>query len=199
MDPKEQPAKPTTPAAPKTPKAPKPEAPKGPKVGDAAPEIIGKDASGKEMKLSDLKGNVVVIDFWATWCPPCRAAMPEIQKLHEKFQGKNVKVIGVAVWERPHTPAKEGETKPERVYNGKPFEYMKAMKFTYSCWAEGDDSAKKYGVTGIPSMWVIDADGKIIAHETGFDPSKGLKEIEAAVSKAAKDAKAAAPSSKTGA
>lgn len=190
LDPNDkQPAKqPATPATPAKPTKPADITP--PKVGDVAPEIIGKDANGKEIKLSDLKGNVVVIDFWATWCPPCRAAMPEVQKLHEKFQGKNVKIVGVSVWERPHTDPKPGQNKPEQIYNGQPFEYMKAMKFTYACWSNGDESATKYGVKGIPSMWVIDADGKIIAQHGGFDPKKGLKDIEEAVTKAAKDAKA---------
>lgn len=171
-----QPAQPASPSATpekKSDKADKPEkhsANKGKKpeerkdagllaVGAQAPEWTLKDAAGKEHKLSEFKGKVVVMDFWATWCGPCKKAMPSIQKTHEKFKDKGVVVIGVSTWEK----------------DGDPVTYMKEKGFNYSLYLKGDEVAKQYGVTGIPAFFVIGGDGKIVFAEQGFDPSDEKK------------------------
>ncbi len=134
-------------------------------VGAAAPEFALKDVSGKLHALSDYKGKVVVLDFWATWCPPCRAAMPGVQRLHEKFKGKGVAVFGVNCWE-----------------NGDPEGYMKEQRFTYGLLLNGDDVAQAYGVTGIPVFVVIGKDGKVLSYTSGFDPTGAVeKNIEKAI------------------
>src|SRR5262249_21362197 len=84
-------------------------------VGQKAPDFELKDPDGQTIKLSSLKGKVVVLDFWATWCGPCKMAMPGIQKLHEEFKGKPVKVFGVNIWEK----------------DGDPVAYMASKKYTY--------------------------------------------------------------------
>lgn len=116
-------------------------------VGSMAPSFELKSADGKVVKLSDLKGNVVVIDFWATWCGPCKIAMPDIQKLHESFKGKPVQVFGVNVWES------EGAD---------PAEFMKKNGYSYGLLLAGDDVAKAYKVNGIPTFYVIGPDGKVV-------------------------------------
>lgn len=69
-------------------------------TGKSAPDFVLKDTEGKEAKLSDFKGKVVLVDFWATWCGPRVQAMPHIQALYEEFKEKNVIILGINSWER---------------------------------------------------------------------------------------------------
>ena len=135
----------------------------GPKVGQAAPEWTLTDAAGKEHKLADYKGKVVVMDFWATWCGPCRAAMPGVQAIHEKYKARGVSVFGLDCWESGDAPA-----------------YMKQQKFTYGLLMKADEVAGKYGVSGIPTICVVGPDGKVLYIQTGFE---GEEAVEAAVEK----------------
>ena len=139
--------------------APAMEDQKGPemkvKAGDAAPDFKLSDFAGKEWTLGSLKGQVVLLDFWATWCGPCKKAMPSIQKIHEDYKSKGVAVLGVNTWERDPEGAKK---------------YMESKGFTYPCLGKGDDLATAYGMSGIPTLVVIGKDGKIAAIEVGFGP-----------------------------
>lgn len=121
------------------------------KNGDAAPDFSLKDAGGKDYKLADFKGKVVLLDFWATWCGPCKAAMPSIQKLHEKYKDKAVAVIGMNTWER-----------------GDSTEFIKKKGYTYLQLLKADDLAKAYGVSGIPTLILIDGNGKVLHTAVGF-------------------------------
>jgi thiol-disulfide isomerase/thioredoxin len=123
-------------------------------VGDIAPDFTLKDPSGKEHKLSEYRGKIVVLDFWATWCGPCQMAMPGIQAVHEKFKGKGVEVFGVNCWE-----------------SADPAAFMKDKGFTYGLLLKGDDVAKDYRVSGIPTFYVVGPDGRIIYSAIGADPS----------------------------
>ena len=132
------------------------------KVGDAALDFKLKDGTGADVTLASLKGRVVLLDFWATWCGPCKAAMPSVQKLSERFKDKPVSILGVNVWER---------TKPESAG----LDYMKKKNYTYGCLIQGDDLAKAYGISGIPTMILIDADGKVLHSVVGFDEGEEEK------------------------
>lgn len=139
-------------------------------AGDAAPAWTLKDADGKEHKLSDYKGKIVLLDFWATWCPPCRMAMPGVQRLHEKFKGQPVVVIGVNTSEGP----------------GKdPAKYMKDNKFTYGLLLNGETLGDKYNLSGIPAFFLIGPDGKILWTEVGYNPA-AEKEVADIVEKTLK-------------
>ena len=153
------------------PSQPSPSSESGPKVGDAAPDWTLKTPDGKEVKLSALKGSVVVMDFWATWCGPCKAAMPSVQKLHEKYKEKGVQVYGLNTWEKDGDPAK----------------YMKDQKYTYGLLLKADDVAKKYAVTGIPTFYIIGKDGKVIFTEVGFNGPESEKQITDAIDKVLAD------------
>ena len=134
------------------------------KVGDAAPDFTLTDLGGKEVTLTSLKGKVVLLDFWATWCGPCKAAMPTMQKLHDDYKDKGVVILGVNTWEQEADAAKA---------------YMTKKKFTYGCLLKGDELAAAYGVRGIPTLVVIGKDGKVAEVEVGLaDPSgAGLRKV----------------------
>lgn len=141
------------------------------KVGDAAPEFALKDLAGSEFSLASLKGKVVLLDFWATWCGPCKAAMPTIQKLHDEYASKGVAILGVNTWEKKADAAKS---------------YMESKKFTYPCLLDGDKLAEAYGVSGIPTLIVIGKDGKVALLEVGLSDASGgklRKAIDAALAK----------------
>ena len=121
-----------------------------------APDFTLKDPDGREVTLSKLKGSVVVLDFWATWCKPCTMAMPSVQRTWEKYKDKGVLVFGVNCWEED--PQKAVDYKHEK-------------KYTYALLLRGDDAAKRYGLSGIPAFFVIGKDGKVVERISGFGPT----------------------------
>jgi cytochrome c biogenesis protein CcmG, thiol:disulfide interchange protein DsbE len=124
--------------------------------GSPAPDWELKAADGKTVSLKSLRGKVVVIDFWATWCGPCKMAMPGLQKLHERFKDKPVVVFGVNCRERP---------------GADPMAYVKEKGYTYPQLLNGESAAEAYKVNGIPSLFVIDPDGKLMYSAAGFSPA----------------------------
>ena len=140
-------------------------------MGDAAPDFNLTSLDGNQVSLASLKGKVVLLDFGATWCRPCKAAMPTIQKLHEAYKDKGVVILGVNTWEKNADAAKD---------------YMARNKFTYGRLLNGDDLAKAYGVTGIPTLVIIGKDGKVAMADMGLSDDTGAslrKVIDAALAK----------------
>lgn len=121
--------------------------------GAAAPDFNLKDINGNNVSLSGLKGKVVVLDFWGTWCHWCVKAMPKLQNVHEHFKGKDVVVLGISCNERA---------------NADPKKFMADNKVTYNSVVLGDKVAAEYGVNGFPTLFVIDKEGKIITSKSGF-------------------------------
>lgn len=120
--------------------------------------------TGKPIKLSKvIKGKVALIDFWASWCRPCRAEIPNIKKIYEKYGGKDLVVISLNVWDKPEAQAK-------------------AIKDLGMTWTKLTDATRNatdtYGVDGIPQILLIGKDGVIIARNLRGE------EIEKAVKKA---------------
>lgn len=130
------------------------------KAGGEAPawELTGAD--GKAVSLSSLRGRIVLLTFWATWCGPSKLAMPGVQRLHEQFEDEPVAVLGVNIWER----------------DGDPVEFMRSRKCTFGLLLKGDGVAEAYQVSGTPTFYVIGPDGKILYAGTGYEP-KTEKEI----------------------
>ncbi|MCB9856106.1 MAG: TlpA family protein disulfide reductase [Phycisphaerales bacterium] len=125
-------------------------------AGTNAPDWTLQDVEGNDVSLKSLRGKVVVIDFWASWCGPCKMAMPYLQKLHDKYKDKPVKVFSVNCRER------RGDAAARK--------YIQDNKLTYPQLFNGDDTANAYMVRGIPTMYVIGTDGKILHAERGFRP-----------------------------
>ncbi|HEY3136533.1 MAG TPA: TlpA disulfide reductase family protein [Blastocatellia bacterium] len=119
-------------------------------VGDLAPDWTLNDAEGRAHSLSEYRGKVIVLDFWATWCGPCIRTMPEIQRLHEKYSSNDLIVFGVNCWEESNSTT-----------------YMKAQGFTYGLLLKGEDIAKAYHVDTLPTVYVIGGDGKILYRSIG--------------------------------
>ena len=123
--------------------------------GDAAPDFELKDASGRIVKLSDYRGKVVVLDFWATWCPPCRQEIPGFVALQSKYKERGVEVIGVSF--------------DESWALVKPF--MQSNGINYTVVLGDQEIAQRYGgITGIPTTFVIDREGVIRTKKVGYGP-----------------------------
>jgi peroxiredoxin len=121
-------------------------------VGKPAPEIDLKDPNGKNIKLSSLKGKVVLIDFWASWCGPCRVEMPNVVAAYNKYKDKGFAVYSVSL-------DKDGTAWKNSIKNlGMTWDtHVSDLKF-WQC-----EAAVKYGVNGIPATFLLDKQGTIIA------------------------------------
>jgi thiol-disulfide isomerase/thioredoxin len=124
-----------------------------------APEIdIAEWIDQKPLKLADLRGRVVVLDFWATWCAPCRFTMPKLKTLYERFKGEGLVVIGLTQFF-----GRDGKTvltpSEELAYLRS---YKKDLKLPYA-FAVAPDSANdiRYGVRSIPTAFIIDRRGRV--------------------------------------
>jgi thiol-disulfide isomerase/thioredoxin len=130
-------------------------------VGDTAPDWQLTDSEGKTHSLAEYRGKVVVMDFWATWCGPCKDVMTRMQKLHEKYKDQGVVVFGVNSWEKKD-----------------PVELMKQKRYNYGLLLKGEDIAAAYKVTSLPAVYMIGADGKIIYCHEGVDDKNLASLIE---------------------
>jgi cytochrome c biogenesis protein CcmG, thiol:disulfide interchange protein DsbE len=131
-------------------------------VGQAAPDIELPGATGAQ-KLSDLKGKVVYLDFWASWCGPCRQSFPWMNDMQKKYGAKGLQVVGV------NLDAKRSDA--DKFLAETPAQFALAFD------TKGE-SPKKVGVKGMPTSVLIGADGKVLAVHQGFkDEERG--ELEA--------------------
>ncbi len=121
-------------------------------IGSEAPDWTLQTTEGETLSLSDLRGEVVVLDFWATWCGPCAMAMPGLQALSEELSAEPFRVIGVNTWE-----------------NADPAAFADENGITYTIVVAGDSVAAEYGVTAIPTFYVISPEGTIAWGGRGFD------------------------------
>lgn len=131
-------------------------------IGTTAPPLAGTDVEGKPASLADYKGKVVLVDFWATWCPPCVAEFPNIAALNEEFKGKGFVVLGV------NLDAQRQDV--GSVANALPIVRKFLLNFRAG-WPnivadpKGTDPTKAYGVEEIPANFLIGRDGKILKLE----------------------------------
>jgi thiol-disulfide isomerase/thioredoxin len=142
-------------------------------VGKAAPDAESSDLDGKAVKLSDHKGKVVVLDFWATWCGPCRGMIPHERELVKKHAGKPFVFISVSADDKRETLKDFLEKEP--------------MPWVHWWSGTGDGVVRKWSIQAFPTLYVIDAKGVIRAKVVGGG-EENEKKIDALVEKLVKEA-----------
>jgi peroxiredoxin len=129
-------------------------------VGKPAPDFTLKNVDGRELALKDLRGKTVLLDFWATWCEPCRKDMPEIKNLHDEFKSKGLEVVLIDFSE-PAEVAKE---------------YFEKNKYTFHNLLDPQsETFDKYGAGGIPKVVLIDKDGVVRYCQLGYSSRQDFR------------------------
>jgi peroxiredoxin len=138
----------------------KSEQPKAP-----AADFTLQDINGEKVMLADYRGKVVLLEFWATWCPPCRASVPGIEKIHKAYKDKGLVVLAVSL--------DQGDWKSVKAF-------MKDYGITYTVLKGTDEVASRYHVRTIPRLLILDKEGKIVKRYLGFGADEDLeKDIKA--------------------
>lgn len=135
-------------------------------IGVAAPDFTMNDTEGKPVQLSSFKGKIVLVDFWASWCRPCRQENPNVVRLYQQYHPKGFEILGVSL----------DRSKDD---------WLKAIKDDNLTWTHVSDlqywqnaAARLYGVNSIPQSFLLDKDGKIIGKGLrGEDLAKKLAEL----------------------
>jgi len=123
--------------------------------GKSAPNFELSTTEGKKLKLSDYKGKVVLVDFWATWCPPCRRGIPDLISLKSQYKNKGLEIIGISL------------DQDNTIDAVKPF--IKDYKINYPVVYGNMDVVVAYGnIESIPTSFIIDKEGKIAARYVGL-------------------------------
>jgi len=133
--------------------------------GNKFPDFNEKDLEGKPLSIAEYKGKVVLIDFWATWCGPCRAEMPNVLATYKKYHGRGFEIIGVSL-----------DDDRQKVVN-----YIKNNGMTWPQYFDGqgwgNKLAVKYGIEAIPATYLLNGNGVIIGTDLrGDDLSQAVAE-----------------------
>ncbi len=141
-----------------------------PKTGDRPATLSGEDfvltaLEGGQLSFADLKGKVVVIDFWATWCKPCITEIPEYNALYQKYKDKPFAFVAIAL----------DSGTPEQVRA-----FVSAHNITYPVYLGNQQLASHFAVQGLPTTLVLNAEGKVQKKYVGAGPGK-IAEIEAII------------------
>jgi thiol-disulfide isomerase/thioredoxin len=145
-----------------------------PKTLANEPEVTFKDLQGKDVPLASLKGKVVVVNFWATWCEPCQVEIPWMIGFQQKYADKGFTLLGVAMDE-------EGKSAVEPFVQKSQFDVDgKKLTMNYPIVLGNDDLAAKFGgLLGLPTSIVISRDGKVVKRYIGLASQDDLdKEIK---------------------
>ncbi len=126
-----------------------------------APEFTLQDLSGKNVSLSEHRGNPVLLDFWATWCPPCRNSIPELVDIQDKYRDKGLVILGISMDD------------PRQVNNRYLAEFKRYFKMNYPILRASRKVVRDYfgdSDISIPTMFIINREGRIVDVHVGFRP-----------------------------
>ena len=133
-------------------------------IGDTAPDFTLKDLQGNNLNLTEQRGQIIVINFWASWCGPCRKEMPYLQKIHEKYSA-----LGVAVW---------GVNVEQENQAGRDF--LADLTLTFPIFFDQSNTiSASYQVEAMPTTVIVDRDGKIRYVFRGFKDGYDKKYVKA--------------------
>ena len=133
-------------------------------VGQPAPVFALYDDRGNPVSLAAYHGKVVVLNLWASWCPPCRAEMPDLQRLQKAYASRGLVVVGVNQGESPQRAA----------------EFAKALQIDFPIWIDDQQQyGRVFAALGLPTTVIIGPDGFV---RRGFDGALTLDQMRAAVS-----------------
>jgi thiol-disulfide isomerase/thioredoxin len=119
----------------------------------AAPDFTLPALSGGSVRLADLRGKAVVVNFWATWCVPCRAEMPTLEDLYRRYKGEGLEVLAVNL-DRLSVAGVEA--------------FMREVKLSFPILLDPDWSTTRlYGVMGLPTTYLVDRTGQVVVREVG--------------------------------
>ena len=145
-------------------------------AGRVAPDFELKSIDGKSYKLADLRGKAVLLNFWATWCPPCKIEIPWFIELQRQYADQGLVVVGVAM---------DDDTNKQKVVS----EFASQMKIDYPILLGTDQVADQYGgVDALPTTFFIGRDGRIVRRVMGL---AGHSEFEEAIQAALKEGQVA--------
>lgn len=132
-------------------------------VGSEAPaNFTSTDMTGAPVNLDDLRGEVILLNIWATWCPPCREEMPSMQRLHEQLADEGVHIVAVSI------DAPDGTVDPAGNPGGNVEAFARQMGLTFPIWLnQSGDIQRAYRTTGVPESFVIDRNGVIVKKVIG--------------------------------
>jgi len=119
-----------------------------------APDFTLKTLDDQQITLSNLKGKVILLDFWATWCTPCRESIPHLAHLHRTFQKEGLEIIGMNL--------DKGDIETVR-------RFAKAMEIPYPIVITPEEVSRNFGVTALPTAVFIDKEGKVREKIVGFN------------------------------
>ena len=138
----------------------------GVEVGNLAPDFQLQDLNGQTVSISNLRGKPVLINFWATWCPPCRGEMPYLQEIYEEWASRDLVILTINIGEG--SPTVEA--------------FMQSNNLSFTVLLDTkQDVAQKYNIQYIPTTFFIDKDGIIQDKVIGAFPNKA--QIESRLSK----------------
>ena len=145
----------------------------GPKVGAFAPDFELQSLDGRNVKLSELRGKAVVVNFWATWCQPCKLEMPWFEELHKQYQSQGLEILGINTDD--YISSKDS-------VRDEVAKFAKDLGVTYTILRGKEAVADAFGgAQFLPITFYVDRQGKIIANVTGI---KGKDEIEKTIKQA---------------
>lgn len=127
-----------------------------------APEFSLALFDGGTLSLSELRGKVVLVDFWASWCPPCRQEAPVLAQVYREYRVRGVEFVGVSIWDFPQDA----------------LEYVAQFGIEYPTGLDAKGAiAIDYGVTGIPEKYLIDKEGVLVDKYIGPSDTAGLRSL----------------------